>query len=123
MEYADKLGIDFLAKHRQTLEDALTPNYQAILEASLARRNGATNVAPAPRVSAPPELLDDDPEEPEPTPPSPSKPQTKPVLPEPTPLPGAQYPKPFNQMTPMQRAIYYPEWWEKYGELWERHGR
>jgi hypothetical protein len=29
MDYADKLGIDFLAKHRQTLEEALTPNYQA----------------------------------------------------------------------------------------------
>ena len=35
MEYADKLGIDFLAKHRQALEEALTPNYQAILDAYL----------------------------------------------------------------------------------------
>jgi len=34
MQYADKLGIDFLAQHRQTLEQALTPNYQAILDAS-----------------------------------------------------------------------------------------
>ena len=42
MEYADKLGIDFLAKHKQTLEQALTPNYQAILEASLARQRPAT---------------------------------------------------------------------------------
>ena len=25
IEYADKLGIDFLAKHRQSLEEALTP--------------------------------------------------------------------------------------------------
>ena len=41
MEYADKLGIDFLAKHRQTLEQALTPNYQAILDAYFARRTGA----------------------------------------------------------------------------------
>ena len=38
MEYADKLGIDFLAKHKQTLEQALTPNYQAILDAYVARR-------------------------------------------------------------------------------------
>jgi hypothetical protein len=36
MEYADKLGIDFLAKHRQALEQALTLDYQAILDASLA---------------------------------------------------------------------------------------
>jgi hypothetical protein len=49
------------------------PNYQAILEASLARRNGAGNLAPAPWVLAPPELLDDDLAEPEATPPSPSK--------------------------------------------------
>ena len=60
MEYADKLGIDFLAKHRQALEQALTPNYQAILDAFLARRSGAGNVAPASPVLAPPELLDDD---------------------------------------------------------------
>ena len=33
MEYADKLDIDFLAQHRETLEQALTPNYQAILDA------------------------------------------------------------------------------------------
>ena len=65
MEYADKLGIDFLANHRQTLEEALTPNYQAILDAYLARRSRAGNVAPAQRVLAPPELLDDDPAEPE----------------------------------------------------------
>jgi len=60
MEYADKLGIDFLAQHRQTLEQALTPNYQAILDASLARRSAAANATPAPRLLAPPELLDDD---------------------------------------------------------------
>lgn len=58
MEYADKLGIDFLANHRQTVEEALTPNYQAILDAALARRSAAATVAP--RVLAPPDLLDDD---------------------------------------------------------------
>ena len=40
-EYADKLGIDFLAKHKQALEQALTPNYQAILDSYFARRTGA----------------------------------------------------------------------------------
>src|SRR5580704_6293822 len=35
MEYADKLGIDFLAKHRQDIEEAVTPNHQAILDAFL----------------------------------------------------------------------------------------
>jgi hypothetical protein len=123
MEYADKLGIDFLANHRHALEEALTPNYQAILDAFLARRNGAGNVAPAVRVLAPPELLDDDAAESAPTPTSPPKPRTKPELPEPTPIPGKTYPKPFSQMTPLQRQIYYADWWEKYGELWERHGR
>jgi hypothetical protein len=63
MEYADKLGIDFLAKHKQTLEQALTPNYQAILDAYFARRTGAANVAAAKPALAPAELLDDEPDE------------------------------------------------------------
>jgi hypothetical protein len=108
MAYADKLGIDFLAKHKQTLERALTPNYQAILEASFARRSG--NVAPARRVVASPELLDDDAAEPEPTPPSPPpKAKIEPEL-EPPPKPGVNYPKPFSQMTPLQRRAWYPDW-------------
>jgi hypothetical protein len=127
MAYGDKLGIDFLAKHRQAVEEALSPNYQAILDAALARRSGVATVAPAPRVLAPPELLDDDAAECEPTSASPPKPEikpaTKPVLPDPTPIPGKKYPKPFSQMTPLQRQIFFPEWWEKYGALWERHGR
>jgi hypothetical protein len=108
MEYADKLGIDFLAKHRQTLEQALTPNYQVILDAALARRSGAGNVAPAPRVLAPPKLLDDDAAEPEPTPPSPPKAETEPE-PAPPQKPGVKYPKPFSQMTPMAKRAWYPE--------------
>ena len=63
IEYADKLGIDFLAKYKQTLEQALTPNYQAILDAYFARRTGAANVAAAKPVLAPAELLDDEPDE------------------------------------------------------------
>src|ERR1039457_905407 len=78
MEYADKLGIDFLAQHRQTLEQALTPNYQAILDASLARRSAAANATPAPRLLAPPELLDDDAAESEPTLPIPPKAKPEP---------------------------------------------
>jgi hypothetical protein len=109
MEYADKLGIDFLAKHRQSLGQGLTP-YQAILDAFLARRSGAGNVAPATPVLAPPELLDDDPAEPEPTLPSPPKAQTEPK-PEPPQKPGMKYPKPFSQMTPLAKAVWYPEWY------------
>jgi hypothetical protein len=112
MEYADKLGIDFLAKHRQTLEQALTPNYQAILDAFLARRSGAGNVAPAARVLAPPELLDDDPAEPEPTLPSAPKAQTEPE-PEPPQKPGVTYPKPFSRMTELQKRVWYPELYEE----------
>jgi hypothetical protein len=114
MEYADKLGIDFLAQHRDTLEQALTPNYQAILDASLARRSGADNVAPTPRVLAPPELLDDDPAEPEPTLPSPPKAQTKPEPePEPPQKPGVTYPKPFSRMTLFEKRAWYPELYEE----------
>ncbi len=103
MEYADRLDIDFLAKHKQTLERALTPNYQAILEASLARRSG--NVAPATRVVASPQLLDDDAAEPKPSAPPPP-PKTEPAL-EPPQIPGQ---KPFSQMTPYQRRAWYPDW-------------
>jgi len=60
MKYANELGIDLLGKHRQTLEEALTPNHQAVVDAFLARRTAAGNVAPAEPVLAPPELRDDD---------------------------------------------------------------
>ena len=106
MEYADKLGIDFLAKHKQTLERALTPNYQAILDASFARRSSAGNVAPATRVVASPQLLDNDAAEPEPSTPSPPKAKIEPEL-EPPQIPGQ---KPFSQMTPLQRRAWYPDW-------------
>jgi hypothetical protein len=113
MEYAEKLGIDFLAKHRQDIEKAITPNHQAILDAFLTRQSGAVNVAPAPRVLAPPELLDDDAAETEPTLPSPPT-QTEPEPePEPPQKPGVKYPKPFNQMTPMARRAWYPELYEE----------
>ena len=108
MEYADKLDIDFLAQHRETLEQALSPNYQAILDAYVARQSGAGNVAAAARVLAPPEFLDDDPAEPEPTLPSPPKAKIEPE-PEPPQRPGVQYPKPFNQMTPLAKQAWYPE--------------
>ncbi len=108
MEYADKLGIDFLAKHRQSLEDALTPNHQAILDAFLARQTGAANPTSVPRVLAPPELLDDDAAEDEPTLPSPPI-QTEPE-PEPPQKPGA---KPYSRMTRSEKRAWYPELGEK----------
>jgi len=76
IKYAEMLGIDFLAKHRQTIEDGVTPNYQAILDSFFARRSAAGNVAPAKRVFAPAELLDDDRAEDEPA-------ESKPKLPSP----------------------------------------
>jgi Family of unknown function (DUF5681) len=75
IEYADKLGIDFLANHQQTLEQALKPNYQTILDSYVARRSG--NVTPAPHTLAPPELLDDDAAVPEPTKPDLNKPVSR----------------------------------------------
>ena len=41
MEYADKLGIDFLSQYRQEIEEALTPNHQTILDRFLARHSVA----------------------------------------------------------------------------------
>jgi hypothetical protein len=112
MEYADKLDIDFLAQHRETLEQALNPNYQAVLDGFLARRSGAGNVAPAARALAPPELLDDDPAEPEPTLPSAPKAKIEPE-PEPPQKPGMQYPKPFSRMTMSEKWAWYPELYEE----------
>ena len=63
--YAEKLGIDLLASHRQALEEALAADHQAILEAYVARRTQATVPPRASPVLAPPELLDDDPEDPD----------------------------------------------------------
>jgi hypothetical protein len=100
----------FLAKHRQDIEKAVTPNHQAILDAFLKRQSGAVNVAPAPRVLAPPELLDDDAAEPEPTLPSPPT-QTEPEPePEPPQKPGMTYPKPFSRMSWTERRAWYPDW-------------
>lgn len=59
MDIAPKVGVDFQAKHKQILEEALAPSYQAILDDFLARRSGA-NVASTTVDLAPPELLDDD---------------------------------------------------------------
>jgi hypothetical protein len=132
MDYADRLGIDFLADHKQGLEEALTPNYQAILEGALARRSGTATLAPAERVLASAELLDDDVETDgdvedffgaDTTSASPPQAASRPKIPEPEPIPGKTYPKPFHLMTPLQRRIHYPEWWEQYGELWEKCGR
>src|SRR5262245_26412515 len=59
---ADKLGVNLIAGHQQTIEDALTANHEAILSAYVQRQTN--NVIPAAPVLAPPELLDDDPEGP-----------------------------------------------------------
>jgi hypothetical protein len=102
MEYADKLGIDFLANHKQALEQALTPDYQAILDASLARRSG--NVAPAPRALASPELLDDDAAEPEPA--LSSRPKEQ-IEPEPPQKPGVNDSTPVSRMTSSEKLALY----------------
>jgi len=58
---AEKLGVDLMASHRQAIQDALATNQDAILSAYVQRKNNKV-VASAP-VFAPPELLDDDPQE------------------------------------------------------------
>jgi hypothetical protein len=127
MEYADKLGIDFLAPHRQVLEQALAPNYQAILDAAVARRSGAADIAPPERALAPSELLDNDesaadlPSEPD-LASSPTE-ESKPKVPMPTPGPGMIYQKPPERMTRMELAAWYPEWYAQYGKAWEQERR
>jgi hypothetical protein len=63
VKLAERAGLDLLAKHKQGVEEALALNHQAILDAYVARRTGAANVAAATPVLAPAELLDDEPDE------------------------------------------------------------
>ena len=59
---ADKLGVDLLAGQHQIIQDALAANHEVILRTYVERQSDKV-VAPSP-VLAPPELLDDDPEDP-----------------------------------------------------------
>jgi Family of unknown function (DUF5681) len=56
--YADKLGVNLIASQHEASQEALAPDYQAILHAYV-RRQYDTTPQPS-RVFAPPELLDDD---------------------------------------------------------------
>jgi hypothetical protein len=58
---ADRLGVDLMAGHPQSLQDALAANHAAILSAYVQRQHDKM-VTPTP-VFAPPELLDDDPQD------------------------------------------------------------
>jgi Family of unknown function (DUF5681) len=58
---ADRLGVDLTAGHQQAIQD-LAANHAAILSAYVQRQNN--NVVASAPVFAPPELLDDDPEDP-----------------------------------------------------------
>lgn len=121
LQYADELGIDLLAEHKSEIEEAINESDEAILDRYVARRIGSAAVAPADRVTAPPELLDDDEYASSETETRSSpKPQAKVAIPGPTPEPGKNYPKPFSQMTPLQKQIYYPEWWKEHGEASEK---
>ena len=61
MALADKLGVDLMAGQQQALQDTLAPNHAAILQFFFQRQNNQM-INPAP-VFAPPELLDDDPQD------------------------------------------------------------
>ena len=58
---AERLGIELFADQKQTIQEALTPNQAAILDAYVDRQYD--KYVPPTRVFASPELLDDDPEE------------------------------------------------------------
>jgi len=59
--YADKLGVDLMAGQRQAIQEALASNHEAIL-LTYAKRQYDKVATPSP-VFAPPELLDDDPQD------------------------------------------------------------
>jgi len=59
---ADKLGVDLLAGQQQAIQDALAANHEAILRSYVERQYDKVVIRA--RVFAPPELLDDDPQDP-----------------------------------------------------------
>ena len=61
MDIAEKLGVDLLAGQRKAIEAALTPDYQAILDAFVDRQYD--KVVQREAEMAPPDLLDDDAED------------------------------------------------------------
>ncbi len=58
---AEKLGLDLMAGQHKAIQEALTSNHQAILDAYVARQYDRTTRSSP--VLAPPELLDDDSED------------------------------------------------------------
>lgn len=58
---ADKLGVDLMAGERQAIQEALATNHEAILRTYVERQRDKVS-APEP-VFAPPELLDDEPDD------------------------------------------------------------
>jgi hypothetical protein len=119
MHYANILGVDLSGKSG-AIEEVLGPSYQAVLDTYFARRSAVTNDAAAPRELAPPALLDDDGADDRPVGPEAApEAETKPMVPMPIPIPGINYPKPPEQMTPMALSAWYPEWYAKYGKEWE----
>ena len=58
---ADKLGVDLMAGQHQAIQEALAANHEAILSAYVQRQSN--KVVTAAPVLAPPELLDDDPQD------------------------------------------------------------
>ena len=61
IEYADKFGVDLMAGQHQAIQEALASNHEAIL-LTYVRRQYDKVATPSP-VFAPPELLDDDPQD------------------------------------------------------------
>jgi len=59
---ADKLRVDLLAGQQQAIQDALAANHEAILRSYVERQYDKVVIRA--RVFAPPELLDDDPQDP-----------------------------------------------------------
>ena len=58
---ADRLGVDLMAGQPQAIQEALATNHEAILQPMSNAKT--TRWLPAAPVFAPPELLDDDPED------------------------------------------------------------
>lgn len=127
VELAVKLGVDLSASAGRSLDAALAPNHQAILDAYVARCTGTQANDNAPRELAPPDLADDDGDDDVDEasagavgkmPPAPAEGDA--AIPEPVPEPGKTYPKPFSQMTRLERRAWYPKWFQQHGEAWDK---
>ena len=100
MDYAERLGVDLLARGGQAIEQALTPDYQAILDAYRARLLGTTPVKPAGVAPAPPESVS--------APPKPALVRCRPAVEHPEPIATSSDPVVALSAPTTQERVFAP---------------